>query len=798
MPTKLGFVRAAANNPIVPVFLQDSTKTDGSGKAGLTSATAGLRIVVRRELTAAVTEYKVDTDGNVEDISTLGTYAAPTAGKCRFKLVNDTLQPGFYEIQFAQALVGAADASRHVTGCVYGTGIAPCPFEIPLTAVDLQTNLIPANLTQVNGVAQSATLDTIYAAIQAQGPVAYPPTAASNVVVGTATAGTWANTTTLDGTVWTVRGNGGAAGFLTVEFVYACGTGAKANKVVFYAYYNSTGGAGTKGADVYAWNYATSAFEKISSSVNRIPTQTAGTTVTAYTFQCNANHMSSAGAAIIRLISSETNTPTTSSISVDYAPNDALVAGNSLNDIANAVYLKMAPVVYEAGIWIDTVNGTAGTDLGVNGTPMNPSNNYADAYAMATALAVASGGTQAKRFYLKPDTDITLQNSHANWRFIGRGKIHCNGKDISDAWFEDCELVDGVSVGDGAIFNRCVIGTLTLGGGASFDACWLQGTITHATSSETTYAQCVDASPSGSTVTLLFAANANVALRCFAGGVALDSMAATNTVRIDGWGRVILNSNCAGGSLTIRGAFQTVEDNTAAGFAGTITQTARTANDQINAGIGYRGKVTAVPGSNQFTIPTLIGIGAGLFVDAASPWFAYVLRDAGGAGAAPQGETQQITAFANATGVFTAGAFSAAIAAGDEVMIVNPAWIRDRMALPLAVAGASGGLPTTDGTKLLQSADLTAGKLAIKKNVAFPGWSFVMTDSAGNPKTGLTVAATRCIDGTDGACANAVVEVGGGKYKIDMAAADTNGNFITYMFYATGYPVQSFSVTPQA
>jgi hypothetical protein len=164
MPTKLGYVRAAANNPILPVFLLDSTSTVGAGKTGLTYATAGLRITYRRELAATVTECKVDTDGNVEDITTLGTYAAPSANKCRFKLVNDTIQPGMYEIHLAQAVVGTADASRYVSGCVYCTGVAPCPFTIPLTAVDLQTNLIPANLTQILGSAITGTAAQLVAA----------------------------------------------------------------------------------------------------------------------------------------------------------------------------------------------------------------------------------------------------------------------------------------------------------------------------------------------------------------------------------------------------------------------------------------------------------------------------------------------------------------------------------------------------------------------------------------------------------------------------------------------------------
>lgn len=91
-------------------------------------------------------------------------------------------------------------------------------------------------------------------------------------------------------------------------------------------------------------------------------------------------------------------------------------------------------------------------------------------------------------------------------------------------------------------------------------------------------------------------------------------------------------------------------------------------------GLYYSGTVGAVPGANQFTIAALAGLGAGKFIGATNPYSAFVVRDAGGAGGAPQGEIQVITAYATATGNFTAAGFGGGgIAVGDEVLIVNPA-----------------------------------------------------------------------------------------------------------------------------
>lgn len=76
----------------------------------------------------------------------------------------------------------------------------------------------------------------------------------------------------------------------------------------------------------------------------------------------------------------------------------------------------------------------------------------------------------------------------------------------------------------------------------------------------------------------------------------------------------------------------------------------------------------------------------------------------------------------------------------------------------------------------------------IKKNTAINNFPFQMTDSTTHqPKTGLTVTATRNIDGGGfSSCANAASEIGNGWYQINLAATDTNGNRIALRFTSTG------------
>lgn len=74
-----------------------------------------------------------------------------------------------------------------------------------------------------------------------------------------------------------------------------------------------------------------------------------------------------------------------------------------------------------------------------------------------------------------------------------------------------------------------------------------------------------------------------------------------------------------------------------------------------------------------------------------------------------------------------------------------------------------------------------------EKNVAFSDFMFVMTDTDGDPATGLTVAANRSIDGAAfGVCDNAVSELSNGVYKINLSGADLNGDMIALMFTSAG------------
>lgn len=88
----------------------------------------------------------------------------------------------------------------------------------------------------------------------------------------------------------------------------------------------------------------------------------------------------------------------------------------------------------------------------------------------------------------------------------------------------------------------------------------------------------------------------------------------------------------------------------------------------------------------------------------------------------------------------------------------------------------------------------------ILKNTALAKFPFVMTDATTHaPKTGLTVTATRSLDGgAFASCTNAVVELASGAYLIDLAAGDVNGTTVHLRFTATGADDLLIAIKTQA
>ena len=132
-------------------------------------------------------------------------------------------------------------------------------------------------------------------------------------------------------------------------------------------------------------------------------------------------------------------------------------------------------------------------------------------------------------------------------------------------------------------------------------------------------------------------------------------------------------------------------------------------------GLYYYGVVTEIPAPNEFTIPTLAGLGAAKFTDMSgiAPYYAFVFRDAAGGGAAPQGEYQPITNYGTGSGTFSSDAFTVPLGIGDEILIIHPflAKIMNFAGLPPHVGTTPGNWQTAEADIVSIGAVLTNYKL---------------------------------------------------------------------------------------
>lgn len=144
------------------IFIMDSTSTTGAGKTALAYNTAGI---------SAYYIYPGGTANSLtlETISTLGTYSAPTSGAyMRFKEVDATNLPGFYELHFHNDWFSVANARTGGIVQIKGaTGMAPVNFEFDVIGFDIQDADPSVDVTKIGGDSTSLSelkdlVDTAY------------------------------------------------------------------------------------------------------------------------------------------------------------------------------------------------------------------------------------------------------------------------------------------------------------------------------------------------------------------------------------------------------------------------------------------------------------------------------------------------------------------------------------------------------------------------------------------------------------------------------------------------------------
>lgn len=239
---------------------------------------------------------------------------------------------------------------------------------------------------------------------------------------------------------------------------------------------------------------------------------------------------------------------------------NALLTGMTFN-IQNSAGKRLR-VIQEAGgyehgaVWVDTVDGTAGTDPFDRGTITSKVLTFADAILIADNPAL-----NLKRFEFSSDSAITLAAALTNRVLSGHGwNLALGGRDISDTHFIDAE-VSGVGTGSNAEFHDSELSSVTTGPGELHN-CAIEGTFTCGAAGQYHFHNC-HAGDHGVTTTIdAIVGDVILLIHGWQGAYELQNLGVggTDIVNSAGDGEITINANCVGGIINLQGNWK-ITDN---------------------------------------------------------------------------------------------------------------------------------------------------------------------------------------------------------------------------------------------
>lgn len=238
---------------------------------------------------------------------------------------------------------------------------------------------------------------------------------------------------------------------------------------------------------------------------------------------------------------------------------DEILTGATHN-VTNSAGKRLRQIQEDQGyalgrVWIDTINGSAGTTPFDNGTVGNPVDNIADALTIAADAAV-----MLSDFHVINGSTFTLSGSVANKSFFGNNwTVALNSKSIVSAYIQGAS-VTGIGTGSNYKFQDCSIGSVTLDDGVLI-MCRMGGTFTLGAAGSYVLIDCVAELVGVSAPVLDYAApgNSTVNYRRYSGGLTVNNLASGDILGIE---------IVSGGPVTLNGADATVK---VAGMINTVT-----------------------------------------------------------------------------------------------------------------------------------------------------------------------------------------------------------------------------------
>lgn len=237
---------------------------------------------------------------------------------------------------------------------------------------------------------------------------------------------------------------------------------------------------------------------------------------------------------------------------------DELITGASHNTATSAGRrlrtLQESGSVYNGQVWLDTINGTAGTTAYENGTSDNHVNLLASAKTIAAAVGLAD-------FHIINGSTVTLAESTVNESYFGDNwNLALGSQDIAGAHFEGA-AVSGIGTSTSTVgFEGCSFGTASIQKG-HFDFCQFSDTVTHTLAGDYAYHNCYSGVAGAGSPTFAKTAGQAVTIeyRNWSGGITFSGLQVGDTLTVSGqMGTIDLGSPTGATVVEIRGIYKEI------------------------------------------------------------------------------------------------------------------------------------------------------------------------------------------------------------------------------------------------
>lgn len=222
----------------------------------------------------------------------------------------------------------------------------------------------------------------------------------------------------------------------------------------------------------------------------------------------------------------------------------------------------------DGAIWVDTQASNTNAVDHIDGTADNPVSTWAAALTLSASLGI-------NRFRIATDSSITLSANSDNYDMVGSNwMLALGGQSVSELSAKGA-TVTGTGTGTGVVFTDCILSTsLILPSPSLFIRCGLTLDLTlNGIGGTFTFHDCFSAAI-GSTIPAIILNSASMRMNVtnYSGDIEVESMAAGDTMFLQGNGSLTINTDCTGGTITIAGAFSVTDNASAAVTLGETTR----------------------------------------------------------------------------------------------------------------------------------------------------------------------------------------------------------------------------------